>query len=84
MVSYNKATTNWIIVSHPPPTCLSSHRQLFLYNIIALIFYKNIDDVIILLFLWSVPCALELQAEFVISMTHSVLAHVSHCSSRSA
>ena len=29
-------------------------------------------------YLWSIPCALKLQAEFVISMAHSVFAHVSH------
>ena len=56
------------------------------FSIIALIFYynENIDDVILIfniIYTQSVPGALELQAEFIISI---VLAHVSHRSSRSA
>ena len=58
----------------PPPTFL-------------LLIFENIDDVIVIfnnVYLLSIICALELQAEFVISMAHSVFARVSHCSSRSA
>ena len=61
-----KATTNWIIVSRPPPACLLSYRLFFL---LLHLFSIKLDDVIEnfnnLLLLQSIPCvrALELQAE---------------------
>ena len=83
----HKATTIWIIVSRLLPTCLSSHCQPFL--LLYLFSNENIDDAIVIFsIIYSLfhVHSIELQAEFVISMPHSVLAHahVSHSSSCSA
>ena len=74
----SKATTNWIVVSRPPPACFLSYRLKFL-----LLHSVSIKTIISMMsshfrnYLWSVPCALDLEG---LVLSYSTAVYCTSCS----